>query len=120
MKAYRSVWDNFFGSVVVFTCCGEFFPEAREDTAFAVPLNEQVLERLLRAAEFPGPPPPGEINYYPNGFEPLIPADPSGLDAGLIELETTDVITDWGFNYRCTGAGTVADPRLCFVEVSIF
>lgn len=122
-KAYRSVWDNFFGSVVVFECCGEFFPFDREDTAFAVTLNEQVLERLVRAAEFPGVGSP-ERFFYPDGFEPLIPDDPSTLgnppDPGLIELDTQDVITDWGFNYSCTGAGTAADPRLCFVEVNIF
>ena len=93
------------------------------DTGFAVTLNEQVLERLVRASEFPGPGDP-ERFFYPDGFEPLIPDDPSTLgnppDAGLIELETQDVITDWGFNYSCTGEGTVADPRLCFVEPNIF
>ncbi|MDJ0928564.1 MAG: hypothetical protein QNJ73_13080 [Gammaproteobacteria bacterium] len=109
-RAYRSVWENFFGSVTVFECCGEFFPEPRDDTAFAVPLNELVLERLVRAAEFTS-------MSYPNGFEPLIPDDPSGLDAGLIELETQEVITSWGFNYRCTGLGAA---RTCFVEVSVF
>lgn len=122
-KAYRSLWDNFFGTVVVFECCGEFFPFEREDTGFAVTLNEQVLERLVRAAEFPGPGDPDRF-FYPDGFEPLIPDDPSTLgnppDPGLLELETTDVITDWGFNYSCTGEGTAADPRLCFVEPNIF
>lgn len=117
LKAYRSVWDNFFGSVTVFTCCGEFFPDppGREDTAFAVPLNELVLEGLVRAAEFTSP-------FYPGGFEPLIPDDPDAInrDPGLIELETQDVITEWGFFYRCTGAGTEADPRLCVVSVGIF
>ena len=108
IKAYRSVWDNFFGSVVFFTCCGEFFPTPREDTAFAVPLNELVLERLVRAAEFTS-------TEYPAGFAPLIPDDPTGLDAGLIELETQEVISEWGFNYACTGSG---DARQCFVSVN--
>lgn len=110
-KAYRSVWDNFFGSVVFFECCGEFFPTPRDDTSFAVALNELVLERLVRAFEFPGP---GDPNY-PLGFTPLIPDDLTGLDAGLIELETQEVIGEWGFNYVCTGTGSA---RQCFVSVN--
>ena len=112
LKAYRSVWDNFFGSVTVFECCGEFFPFEREDTAFAIPLNELTLERLVRAAETPDA-------AYPNGYTPLIPDDPDSLgnDAGLIELETQEVILEWGYNYRCTGSGS---DRLCVVQVSIF
>jgi len=112
LKAYRSVWDNFFGSVTVFSCCGEFFPFPREDTLFAVTLNEEVLERLVRAAEFTS-------NVYPGGFEPLIPDDPDAVnrDAGLIELETQEVILDWGFTYSCTGSGA---SRLCAVSVTLF
>lgn len=110
IAAYRSVWDNFFGSVVFFTCCGEFFPTPRDDTAFAIPLNELVLERLVRAVEFPENDPD-----YPDGFTPLIPNDLTGLDAGLIELETQEVIGMWGFNYQCTGTGAA---RLCFVSVN--
>ena len=109
-KAYRSVWDNFFGSVVFFECCGEFFPTPRDDTSFAVPLNELVLERLLRAFEFPENNP-----NYPGGFTPLIPDDLTGLDAGLIELETQEVIGQWGYNYTCTGSGA---SRQCFVSVN--
>ncbi len=108
LKAYRSVWDNYFGSVVFFTCCGEFFPTPRDDTAFAVPLNELVLERLVRASET-------QAEGYPGGFAPLIPDDPTGLDAGLIELEAQEVISEWGFNYQCTGTGAA---RLCFVSVN--
>lgn len=110
-SAYRSVWDNFFGSVIFFECCGEFFPSPREDTTFAVPLNELVLERLVRAREFPGPSDPN----YPSGYTPLIPDDLTGLDAGLIELETQEVIGQWGYNYVCTGAGAA---RQCFVSVN--
>lgn len=111
IKAYRSVWDNFFGSVVYFTCCGEFFPTPRDDTSFAVPLNELVLERLVRAREFPGANDPN----YPSGYTPLIPDDLTGLDAGLIELETQEVIGEWGFNYVCVGTGAA---RQCFVSVN--
>lgn len=110
-EAYRSVWNNFFGSVVFFTCCGEFFPVPRDDTSFAIPINELVLERLLRANEFPD----GNDPDYPAGYAPLIPDDPTGLDAGLIELETQEVIGEWGFNYQCTGTGAA---RLCFVSVN--
>ena len=59
---------------------------------------------------------------YPNGYEPLIPDDPDAInrDAGLIELETQEVLLEWGYTYSCTGAGTQADPRLCAVSVTIF
>jgi len=118
LKAYKNVWDIFFGSVTVFECCGEFFPEPREDPAFAVPLNELVLERLVRASETPA-------TGYPNGYTPLVPEDLSTVtvppstepDAGLVELETQEVILDWGYFYRCTGGG---NDRLCVVSVSIF
>jgi len=122
LRAYKNVWDTFFGSVTVFECCGEFFPPpGREDTAFAVPLNEEVLERLVRAPETPA-------EGYPGGFTPLVPEDLSTVtlppatdpDPGLVELETAEVILDWEYFYRCTGAGTQADPRLCVVSVAIF
>jgi len=108
LKAYRSVWDNFFGSVTVFECCGEFFPFPRDDTAFAFPLNELVLEALVRAAEFPDA-------AYPGGYTPLIPENYQDLngDAGLIELETQEVITSWGYVYRCP-------DDICFVSIAEF
>ncbi|MGI9341656.1 MAG: hypothetical protein ACR2QV_02330 [Gammaproteobacteria bacterium] len=112
LKAYRSVWDNFFGSVTVFSCCGEFFPFEREDTLFGVTLNELTLELLVRAADFTTP-------FYPGGYEPLIPDDPDAVnrDAGLIELEAQEVILDWGYTYSCTGTGAA---RFCAVSVTIF
>ncbi len=108
LKAYRSVWDNFFESVTVFTCCGEFFPFPRDDTAFAFPLKELVLENLVRAVEF-------QPSGYPGGFTPLVPENFEDLngDAGLIELETQEVITEWGYVYRCADG-------VCFVEESVF
>lgn len=111
-RAYRSVWDSFFSSVTVFECCGEFFPPPGDDTAFAFPLNELVLERLVRARETPA-------TGYPNGYTPLIPDDPDSLnnDAGLIELTTAEVITEWGYVYRCAGSGA---DRVCFVSVAEF
>ena len=111
-RAYRNVLDNFFSSVTVFECCGEFFPFPREDTAFAFPLNELVLERLVRAQETT---PEG----YPGGYTPLYPDDPDTVnnDPGLIELETAEAITEWGYVYRCAGSG---EDRTCFVSVAEF
>jgi hypothetical protein len=107
LKAYQSTWDNFFGSVTVFACCGEFFPPDldRDDTEFAFPINELVLQRLTRPLD--------------TGFWPLIPDDPNALnlDPGLIELEAQEVITSWGYVYRCTGTG---DSRVCAVSVAEF
>jgi hypothetical protein len=112
LKAYRSTWDNFLGSVTVFTCCGEFFPDPdRGDTEFAFPINELVLEKLVRSLD--------------TGFWPLIPDNPNALiipgesspDAGLIELEAQEVITSWGYVYRCTGEGL---ERVCAVSVAEF
>lgn len=113
LKAYRAVWDNYFGSVTVFECCGEFFPDPdRGDTAFSFPLNELVLEQLVRSQETPD-------DAYPEGYYPLIPDDPSDIidDAGLLELETAEVILDWGYVYRCAGSGA---DRVCFVSVAEF
>ena len=52
LKAYRSVLDNFFGSVTVFIC----FECALDDSygparisSFAVPLNERVADHLYRS-----------------------------------------------------------------------
>ena len=54
LKAYRSVLDNFFGSVTFFECCGGI--------AFPATLNEQVADNLYRADS--------------TGFAPLIPGLP--------------------------------------------
>jgi hypothetical protein len=105
LKAYRSVWDNFFDDDTVFECCGEFFPFPRDDVGFGFPLKELVLENLLRARDF-------RPTGYPDGFTPLIPDDPSTVnnDPGLIELESLDVITEWGYLQICTA------DRDCRVE----
>jgi hypothetical protein len=54
LKAYRSVLDNFFGSVTFFECCG--------GVAFPATLNELVADILYRPES--------------TGFEPLIPGVP--------------------------------------------
>ena len=47
LKAYRSVLDNFFSSVTVFSCCPGASPDG-EPVQFAVPLNELTADVLFR------------------------------------------------------------------------
>ncbi len=63
LKAYRSVLENFFGSVTFFVCCG--------DVAFSASLNELVGDDLYRTAA--------------TGFERLVPGDPLLTQALLAE-----------------------------------
>ncbi len=63
LKAYRSVLDNFFGSVTFFTCCG--------GVSFSVNLNEQTADDLYRTES--------------TGFVRLIPGDPLNAQSLLAE-----------------------------------
>ncbi len=54
LKAYRSVLDNFFGSVTFFECCGGI--------SFPATLNERVADDLYRTQA--------------TGFRRLVPGDP--------------------------------------------
>jgi hypothetical protein len=54
LKAYRSVLDNFFGSVTFFECCG--------GVAFPATLNERVADDLYRTQA--------------TGFRRLVPGEP--------------------------------------------
>lgn len=63
LKAYRSVLDNFFGSVTFFECCGGI--------SFSVTLNEQVADDLYRTES--------------TGFVRLIPGDPLNAQSLLAE-----------------------------------
>lgn len=54
LRAYRSVLDNFFGSVTFFECCGGI--------SFPVTLNERVADDLYRTDA--------------TGFRRLVPGDP--------------------------------------------
>ena len=76
LKAYRSVLDNFFGSVTVFTCCPGASPVG-EPVAFAVPLNELTADNLYRTDA--------------TGFLRLVPGDP------ILVLE---LFVDWGYTYQ--------------------
>jgi hypothetical protein len=89
LKAYRSVLDNFFGSVTVFECivCGPIadggFPQ------FAVPLNERVADHLFRteSTNFVTP-------IAPNGLRRLVPGSP---------ILVLDLFVQWGYTYQpCT------------------
>jgi len=76
LKAYRSVLDNFFGSVTVFECCPGASPVG-EPVAFAVPLNELTADALYRTDR--------------TGFMRLVDGDP------ILVLE---VLLDWGYAYQ--------------------
>ena len=62
LKAYRSVLDNFFGSVTFFECCG--------DVVFPVTLNERVADHLYRTQST------APYNLDGRGFRRLVPGDP--------------------------------------------
>lgn len=76
LKAYRSVLDNFFSSVTVFTCCPGASPVG-EPVAFAVPLNELTADNLYRTDA--------------TGFLRLVEGDP------ILVLE---LFVDWGYTYQ--------------------
>jgi len=76
LKAYRSVLDNFFGSVTVFECCPGASPTG-EPVAFAIPLNELSADNLFRTDA--------------TGFRRLVDGDP------ILVLE---LFVDWGYSYQ--------------------
>lgn len=76
LKAYRSLLDNFFGSVTVFSCCPGASPTG-DPVAFAVPLNELTADALYRTDA--------------TGFRRLVPGDP------ILVLE---LFVDWGYTYQ--------------------
>ena len=63
LKAYRSVLDNFWGSVTFFTCCG--------GVSFSVNLNEKTADDLYRTDS--------------TGFVRLIPGDPLNAQSVMAE-----------------------------------
>lgn len=76
LKAYRSVLDNFFGSVTVFTCCPAASPDG-EPVAFAIPLNELTADNLYRTDA--------------TGFQRLVEGDP---------ILVLDLFVEWGYTYQ--------------------
>lgn len=76
LRAYRSLLQNFFGSVTVFTCCPGASPTG-EPVPFSVPLNELTADNLYRTDA--------------TGFMRLVEGDP------ILVLE---LLLDWGFSYQ--------------------
>jgi hypothetical protein len=76
LKAYRSVLDNFFGSVTVFTCCPGVSPDG-VPVPFPVPLNELTADALYRTGR--------------TGFARLVPGDP---------LLVISLLLEWGYTYQ--------------------
>ena len=82
LKAYRSLLDNFFGSVTIFICfeCAPISEDPLEYPSFAVPLNERVADHLYRDGSTP--------------YRMLIPG------GGILML---DKFVEWGYTYQpCT------------------
>lgn len=76
LKAYRSVLDNFFGSVTVFECCPAASPTG-EPVQFAIPLNELTADNLFRTNA--------------TGYRRLVDGDP------ILVLE---LLLEWGYSYQ--------------------
>ena len=88
-KAYRSVLDNFFGSVTVFTCF-QCIPESN----FPVPLNERVADHLFRTDS--------------TGFRRLVPGDPT---------QVLELLLDWGYTYQpCTDLPNCTNGVVSVIE----
>ncbi len=90
LKAYRSVLDNFFGSVTVFKCfeCGldDSYDPPRYPQ-FAVPLNERVADHLYRKEST-------ATDEYPTGLRMLIEGT---------TINVLDLLVEWGYTYQpCT------------------
>lgn len=76
LRAYRSVLDNFFGSVVFFECCANVNPSGNP-VPFSIPLNELAADDIYRTGA--------------TGFVRLVPGDP---------LLALSLISEWGYSYQ--------------------
>ncbi|MFK8029570.1 MAG: hypothetical protein AB8G18_04980 [Gammaproteobacteria bacterium] len=76
LRAYQSVLQNFFGSVVFFECCANVNPSGNP-VPFSIPLNELAADDVYRTAA--------------TGFARLVPGDP---------LLALSLISEWGFSYQ--------------------
>jgi len=78
LAAYKSVLDNFFGSVTFFECCAGIIPgDPTRPVPFSATLNELTADNLYRTAS--------------TGWARLIPGDP---------LLTQAVLAQWGYTYQ--------------------
>lgn len=92
LKAYRSVLDNFFGSVTVFTCCPAASPDG-EPVPFAVPLNELTADNLYRTDA--------------TGFLRLVEGDP---------ILVLSLLLDWGYTYQPANPPNFNDGVISVIE----
>lgn len=92
LKAYRSVLDNFFGSVTVFTCCPGLSPTG-EPVAFPVGLNVLTADSLFRTER--------------TGFRRLVDGDP---------LLVKELLLEWGYTYIEGTAENNFDDGIVFVN----
>lgn len=114
VKAYRSLLDNFFSSVVFFACffdngvfrgCPPPDGVGPDDVgaAFAVPLNEIAVCNLYfrEATAIP--------QVYPNGFARIELGEDLGCsnDEGCFQLATLDLLAGWGYAYQAPANGSV-------------
>jgi hypothetical protein len=88
-KAYRSVLDNFFGSVTVWTCF-TCIPESN----YPVPLNERVADHLYRTDS--------------TGYRRLVPGDPT---------QVLELLLEWGYTYQpCTDLPNCTNGVVSVIE----
>ena len=92
LKAYRSVLDNFFGSVTVFTCCPAASPDG-EPVPFPVPLNELTADNLYRTDA--------------TGFLRLVDGDP---------ILVLSLLLDWGYTYQPANPPNFDDGVVTVIE----
>ncbi len=92
LKAYRSVLDNFFGSVIFFTCCANLDPNG-DPIPFPIPLNELTADNLYRTAA--------------TGYVRLIPGDP---------LLAMSLLGEWGYAYQPANPPDFNDGVVSVIE----
>lgn len=92
LKAYRSLLDNFFGSVTVFTCCPAASPDGIP-VPFPVALNELAADNLYRTDA--------------TGFMRLIEGDP---------ILVLGVLLEWGYTYRPANPPNFDDGVVSVIE----
>lgn len=97
LKAYRSVLDNFFGSVTFFECCADQDPD-NQPVPFSGRLNKLTADNLYRTSA--------------TNYARLIPGGP---------ILTLAVISDWGYTYGpCEPVAGDENCNEAFVTVSEF
>ena len=119
LEAYRSLLDNFFGSLTRFACFyrdGVFRgcppavvdPDLDEPAEFGIPLAELtacnlVFKEATATTNFGQP-----IEPYPDGYERLVLGEELGcFDDGCRVLATLDLLSEWNYAYIQPPGGTL-------------